>query len=278
MLSPPPLSTSRGLSGCPALKAGSITLGKAIMKYLIINADDFGLSDSVNEGIIRAWEGGGITDATLMLKREAVVEAVNFAKENPSFPVGLHLDLDELLGKGLKGEERFSMTRIAALLKDKSFFREIGTEIDSQIEAFKNTGLELSHLDGHHHLHAIPQIFPLVVDKMVKHGIKTIRFSQKFDLLKYPPIEWKAGFFEEMKALLKRHDIKAADHFITGWKPYDLNLLGDGVTELMAHPGTAEDWRREELKTLTSPEWRQALEKEGIIPASFRELPDMEKS
>ena len=242
------------------------------MKYLIINADDFGLSDSVNEGIIRAWEAGGITSTTLMVKREAVEEAIHFAKEKPSFPVGLHLDLDELLGKGLKGEERFSMTRIAALLKDKSFFRELEAEINSQIVTFKNTGLDLSHLDGHHHLHALPQLFPLVIDKMVEHGIKTIRFSQKFDLLKYPPIEWESSFFAEMKALLKRHDIKTAKYFISGWQPYDLHLLKDGVTELMTHPGTTEEWRIEELKTLTRPEWKQALKKEGVILSTFRDL------
>jgi predicted glycoside hydrolase/deacetylase ChbG (UPF0249 family) len=242
------------------------------MKYLIINADDFGLSASVNDGIIRAWEAGGITNATLMLKREAAGEAIRFAKENPSFPVGLHLDLDELLGQGVEGKERFSMTRIATLLKDDVFFREIEADIEYQIKDFKDTGLGLSHLDGHHHLHALPQLFPLVVDKMLKHGIKTIRFSQKFDLLKYPAIEWDDGFFAEMKALLKRHYIKYTDHFINGWQPYDLHLLKDGVTELMTHPGTTEEWRIEELKTLTSPEWKKGLKEEGVILSSFRDL------
>lgn len=242
------------------------------MKYLIINADDFGLSTPVNEGIIRAFEAGGITNATLMVKRDFAREAVRYAKDNPSLPLGLHLDLDDLLGGNEKGDERFNLDRIGAMLEEESFFKELALEIDEQISAFKETGLELTHIDGHHHLHAIPRIFRLLVEKMVDQGIKTVRFSQKFDLLKYPPIEWNDAFLKEMKALLKQNGIIYADHFITGWQPYDLKKMAHGVTELMTHPGTSEQWRIDELATLTSVEWADALDEQGIILTSFREL------
>ncbi len=242
------------------------------MKYLIINADDFGLSAPVNEGIIRAFEAGGITNATLMVKRASAGEAVRFAKNNPSLPLGLHLDLDNLLGGNPKTDDRFDLHRINAMLKDESFLKELGLEIDEQIKAFKETGLDLTHIDGHHHLHAIPRIFPLLIEKMADHGIKTVRVSQKFDLVKYPPIEWDDIFFKEMKALLKQNGIIYADHFITGWRPYDLEKMADGVTELMSHPGTTEQWRIDELNTLTSGEWADALDEQGIVLTSFREL------
>ena len=246
------------------------------MKYLIINADDFGLSAPVNEGIIRAFEAGGITNATLMVKRDFTGEAVRFAKNNPSLPLGLHLDLDDLLGGNGQGDERFNVDRIEAKLKDESFFKELSLEIDEQINAFKETGLELTHIDGHHHLHAIPRIFPLLIEKMADHGIKTVRLSQKFDLIKYPPIEWDDNFFKEMKALLKQNGIIYADHFITGWQPYDLHNLARGVTELMTHPGTTEEWRIDELSTLTSKKWANALKEQGITLTSFRELAEKE--
>ena len=245
---------------------------KSNMKQLIINADDFGLSASINEGIIRAFRAGGITNATLMIKRASAGEAVRFAKDNPSLPLGLHLDLDDLLGGNKQGDERFNLDLIETKLKDESFFKELGLEIDEQINAFKETGLELTHLDGHHHLHAIPRIFPLLIEKMAEHGIKTVRLSQKFDLLKYPPIEWDDIFFKEMKALLKQHGIIHADHFITGWQPYDLHKLDRGVTELMTHPGTTEKWRIEELSTLTSNKWAASLREQGITLTSFKEL------
>ena len=243
------------------------------MKYLIINADDFGLSASINEGIIRAFNAGSITNATLMIKRASAGEAIRFAKDNPSLPVGLHLDLDDLLGGNEQGEERFNLTRIGLMLKDKSFFRELSLEIDEQIILFKDTGLELTHIDGHHHLHAIPEIFPLLIEKMSDHGIKTVRLSREFDLVKYPPIKWEDDFLNEMKALLKQNGIIYADHFITGWQSYDLHKIINGVTELMTHPGTTEEWRINELGTLTSPKWSTSLKEQGITLTSFKELP-----
>ena len=245
---------------------------KTNMKYLIINADDFGLSAPVNEGIIKAFEAGGITNATLMVKRGSAGEAVRFAKNNPSLPLGLHLDLDDLLGGDKKNNERFNLDRIGAMLEEKSFLKTVESEIDGQINAFKETGLELTHIDGHHHLHAIPLIFHLLVEKMVDHGIKTVRLSQRFDLLKYPPIEWDDIFFKEMKELLKEKGLIFTDHFITGWQPYELQNMAHGVTELMVHPGIEEQWRIDELTTLISEEWADALDKQGIVLTSFREI------
>lgn len=242
------------------------------MKYLIVNADDFGLSDYVNEGIINAHKAGSVTNATLMVNREFSREAVRLARENPALCVGLHLDLDDLLGRDEKGNERFGMQRISRMLSDTRFFHEVEAEIEAQIRTFKNTGLELTHLDGHHHLHAIPELFPLIVDKMVSYGIKTIRFSKEFDLIKYPPIKWSNGFFNEMRELLKRDNIKVADHFVTGWQPYDLKNIADGVTELMTHPGTKEEWRVRELDMLTGREWMDAVRVSDIKLISFRDL------
>lgn len=245
------------------------------MKYLIVNADDFGLSGYINEGIIKAHKAGAVTSATLMVKREFARDAFRLARENPSLCVGLHLDLDDLLGRDEKGTDRFGMERISRMLEDKRFFNEVEMEIDGQIRAFKDEGLPLTHIDGHHHLHAIPELFPLIVDKMAHYGIKTIRFSKEFDLIKYPPIKWDSGFFEEMQGLLKKNSIGVADHFVTGWQPYDLANIADGVTELMTHPGTREDWRISELTTLTSREWLDAIKANGIKLISYRDLSEM---
>lgn len=242
------------------------------MKYLIVNADDFGLSDYVNEGIIKAHKAGSVTSTTLMINREFSREAVRLAKENPALCVGLHLDLDDLLGRDEKGTDRFGVQRISRMLEDSRFFKEVEAEIEAQIRAFKNTGLELTHMDGHHHLHAIPELFPLIVDKMVSYGIKTIRFSKEFDLIKYPPIRWDEEFFQEMKGLLRKKKINVADHFVTGWQSYDLKKTADGVTELMVHPGTREEWRVREFEALMSNDWKDAINANNIRLISFRDL------
>ncbi|MBI4745099.1 MAG: ChbG/HpnK family deacetylase [Deltaproteobacteria bacterium] len=245
------------------------------MKYLIVNADDFGLSVYINEGIIRAHKAGSVTSATLMINREFARDAASLARENPNLCVGLHLDLDDLLGKDETGPERFGMERMSRLLSNSRFLKEVEAEIDTQIRRFKNTGLELTHIDGHHHLHAIPELFPLIVNKMVSYGIKTIRFSREFDLIKYPPISWDEQFFQEMKNLLEKHRIRVANHFVTGWQPYDLRSIGEGVTELMVHPGTKEGWRIKELETLESSGWTDAVKAGGIRLISFRDLAEM---
>src|ERR1035437_8082645 len=60
---------------------------------LIVNADDFGLSHSANEAVIRAHRDGILTSASLMVNEPGFDEAVALAKQNPKLGVGLHLSL-----------------------------------------------------------------------------------------------------------------------------------------------------------------------------------------
>src|SRR5512144_520435 len=64
-------------------------------RYLIVNADDFGLSAGVNRGIIRAHEQGIVTSASLMVRWPAAADAARYALQHPRLSVGLHLDLAE---------------------------------------------------------------------------------------------------------------------------------------------------------------------------------------
>ena len=63
------------------------------MKRLIVNADDFGYTHGVNAGIIRGFRDGIITSTTIMANGAAFEDAVDYAKENPSLGVGIHLVL-----------------------------------------------------------------------------------------------------------------------------------------------------------------------------------------
>ena len=62
-------------------------------RRLIVNADDFGRSASINQAVIRAHREGILTTASLMVNEPAVEEAVALARENPELGVGLHLTL-----------------------------------------------------------------------------------------------------------------------------------------------------------------------------------------
>ncbi|MBE9504077.1 MAG: ChbG/HpnK family deacetylase [Proteobacteria bacterium] len=242
------------------------------MKYLIINADDFGLNHNVNAGIFKAWKLKAITQATLMIKRAASREAVHFALENPGLTVGLHIDLDEVLECKKNMPHRFSVARLSALLKTPGKLQQVIDEIEEQIALFKKAGLPLMHIDGHHHLHALPALFPSIVEMMIKFGIRTVRVSRCYDLVKYPAIAWDENYYVKMKSLLKKNNLSVADHFEAILNSKTPASLSHGVTELMTHPGEGEDWRKSELGLITSEEWSTQLGKNKITLISYNDV------
>lgn len=132
---------------------------------LIVNADDFGYSKGVNLGIIEAYRNGIVTSTTLMANMPGVEHAVELARQAPSLGVGIHLvltcgrpvspDVPSLVdqdGRFRKGQEQLEHATAA----------DIERELISQVEKFYATGLEPTHLDSHHHVHAHEMVFPIV--------------------------------------------------------------------------------------------------------------------
>ena len=74
-------------------------------RFLIVNADDFGLSAGVNQGIIEAHERGVVTSASLMVRWPAAVAAAAYARSHPQLAVGLHVDLGEWAYRGERAKE-----------------------------------------------------------------------------------------------------------------------------------------------------------------------------
>src|SRR5262245_58205784 len=72
----------------------------ALKRYLIVNADDFGQSHSVNSGIIEAHERGIVTSASLMVRWPAAAEAVAYSRQYPDLSLGLHVDFGEWAYRG----------------------------------------------------------------------------------------------------------------------------------------------------------------------------------
>lgn len=156
---------------------------------LIINADDFGSTSAVNAAVAMAHNQGVLTSASLMVTGSAFREAVLVAKENPNLAVGLHLTLSN--GKSLLSVEKipsivserskFADDPVAAALK--YYFspvarKQLRLEIEAQFEKFVSTGLKLSHVDGHQHLHAHPAILPVVVEMAIRYGANGIRIPR----------------------------------------------------------------------------------------------------
>ena len=157
---------------------------------LIVNADDFGLSEEVNEAIIRAHKEGVLTSASLMVTGAAFESAVRLARENPALAVGIHLvtvsgrsvlsrrEIPSLVDE----EGNFSNDPTAAGLK--YFFlpqarRELRKEVAAQFDKFHSTGLGLSHIDGHLHLHVHPVIFNAALQLGIRYGARRMRVPEE---------------------------------------------------------------------------------------------------
>lgn len=153
---------------------------------LIINADDFGRSREINRAIIRAHLEGVLTSASLMAAGDAADEAIDLARQHPTLAVGLHLvvvDGPALLAADriphlVDGRGRFPNAPVRMGLRYASSpaaRRELAAELEAQFGRFAASGLPLSHVDGHQHMHMHPAVFDLLLPLARRFGARGIR-------------------------------------------------------------------------------------------------------
>ena len=243
-------------------------------RFLIINADDLGLSPEVNSGIFAAYEHGVLTDSSLLIQRPYAREAIAVIKKIPSFNVGIHIDLDPLLGWASPGRETLPRRELLSMMDDPAFARKANKEISEQIEAFLRTGLVPSHIDTHHHVHGFLQIFELLVAVMDSYGIKAIRFNKNgYSLLGREAIHLTEKSGRRMMAMLRKKGLSSPHRLIDPFFPFSLQELPPGVTELMVHPSRDGDqWRQKDFAILMDPRFINTVRNEGIQLISFSEL------
>ena len=156
----------------------------------IISADDFGLSEAVNEAVERAHRDGILSTASLMVAGPAAGDAVRRALRLPNLHVGLHLVLVEgaavlppaALPLLVDGAGLFPADQ--ARLGVRYFFApgargQLQAEIAAQFRAFAATGLRLDHANAHKHMHLHPTVGRLLVQEGRKHSLPAIRVPQE---------------------------------------------------------------------------------------------------
>ena len=159
-------------------------------RRLIVNADDFGRSASINEAVIRAHRDGILTTASLMVNEPACDDAVQLAKANPRLGVGLHLTLlmgHATLPYGLipgLANPRGEFSNAPAATGARYFFRrelraQLRAEIHAQFARFPATGLPLDHVNGHLHLHLHPVVFRILMEDAAQLGIRHLRWTRE---------------------------------------------------------------------------------------------------
>jgi hopanoid biosynthesis associated protein HpnK len=160
----------------------------ARVRRLVVNADDFGRSDSINEAVIRAHREGILTTASLMVNESACDAAVALARENPNLGVGLHLTL--LCGHSALGPDaipglvnaRREFTNNPAVAGCRYFFlrglrEQLRREVHAQFQKFRATGLKLDHVNGHLHLHLHPVVLRILLEDAARLGVERMRLT-----------------------------------------------------------------------------------------------------
>ena len=270
-------------------------------RRLIVNADDFGLSASVNAAVIRAHRDGILTTASLMVNEPACAEAVQLAQANPNLGVGLHLTL--LLGHSALPPEQ--IPGLVNLRREFSgspvgvgmnyFFKpglreQLRAEIHAQFEKFHATGLPLDHVNGHLHLHLHPVVFKILMADAEQLRIRHLRLTRDclarsrrmatgrwFYRTSHAAIyEWLSGRAREP---LRRRGIRHAqitfgllqDSRVD--EAYILKLLPElppGDSELYSHPSL--DKFKHEFDALVSPSVRAEVNRLGIELIHYQDL------
>lgn len=274
------------------------------MKYLIINGDDFGLSQSVNSALIKAHRDGILTSASLMLNEPGFREAVGLARENPELGVGIHLAL-------IQGHSSLPPYEIKPLVNQKGefdsnpvlaglrffFIRKyrnlLQEEITAQIEKFFNAGIKPTHIDGHLNIHLHPSVLMILLPLMDEFKIQAVRvpsedffYHWKLDRSKTP---WKAahalifkflGAYATGKFRTKKiqyphrtFGLLQSGNMTREFVTRVLANLPDGITEMSFHvadkvPSSqiapAGYHYEEEFRTLIDPELKELVQKEKI--------------
>ena len=282
------------------------------MKNLIVNADDLAWTDGVNRGIRDAFRGGIVTSTSLLANGAAFPEAVKVAKSAPRLGVGVHLNLSdgvpiadrESVTSLLNDDGDFTDGPESLLLKRarrRLVLDEVEKEWDAQIQKVRDSGIRPTHLDGHKHVHMLPGLFEIALRLATKHGIEAIRVSLEESSLRTAlasgsqhraRVVIKQGIqARALKVLARdariqaaRMGIATADYFCgiaqTGELAFEgverlLKNLPEGTTELMCHPGYADEVlqktatrlqasRRKELEILTDTRIRNLVASQGI--------------
>src|SRR5580698_5011889 len=142
---------------------------------IIINADDFGYSTTVNEAVLRSFQRHLVTSTSLMANMPGFEDAVRLVRENNILQdrVGIHLNLTEgcSLSEDIRGFSKFCQPSGAFQYRRQGslFFlnepeqKAIYTEIKAQLDRLITAGIRPSHLDSHHHVHTEWAIGKLVI-------------------------------------------------------------------------------------------------------------------
>ena len=281
-----------------------------MVRELIVNADEFGLTEGANLGIAEVYQNGICTSTTLVANMYAFDHAVDLARQMPGLAVGVHLNITH-------GSPVLPEVRVHSLVDDDGLFyrrgpflrRAIAGQVDlihiedefrAQIEKVMAVGILPSHLDSHESIYMYPPIFRVLAslarefhlpvrlqdERLATHGFASrevqVRYLTSETFAKNQVMNILANRY---RVLLRDWGIPTTDHFISTFgcyrkQPNDLYAalrhelvnLPEGVAELMVHPGFVDNLLVESLDGGYEAALRREEEVKVLTDARLRSL------
>jgi chitin disaccharide deacetylase len=264
-------------------------------KFLVVNADDFGLCAEITTGIIKAHTEGIVNSTSLVANGRYLKEGIALLKDTKIDP-GIHLTL--------VGEEKPVSGPIDGLVDEEGYFlanyREVAAkivsrqfddaalkkELFSQVELILDYGITPTHLDSHQHLHLLPAVRNIAYEIAKKFKIKWVRLPSA-NLVGLQELAVNL-LSQKLKSGAKQQKLRSADHFVGFQERGRMNeeklsrlllRLETGLTEMMVHPGYNAsgkyEWDygwEEELAALTSEKIKGIIKEQGIKLTTFKEM------
>ena len=271
-------SAGAGATAEAAEVGGVGAAGAAAVKRVIVNADDFGWSEAVTNGILQGHRSGVLTSTTLMANLPGAEAALAAARrEAPGLGIGLHLNLTE-------GRPLLPAARLGALVNEQGEFRRsvtavfraaswsaaaraaVAAEWEAQAAWAAEHGLRPTHFDSHKHVHLYPALLPVAIEVARRRGVKAMRTTAEIGvagLAALLPAEWTSKdrlrqWVQEQVARrwgrAAQKAARAAGIVTTDWF-FGIRATGavtaemlervlaaapEGTGEIMVHPGLAE--------------------------------------
>jgi predicted glycoside hydrolase/deacetylase ChbG (UPF0249 family) len=268
-------------------------------RVLILNADDFGMCHDQNEGVIRGLREGVFTSSTILVTCPWFEEAAEFARNNPSADLGVHLTLTAewdsykwgpVLGRRAVPslvDDRGYLWQTVAQVYEHARLDQAEAELREQIEKALAAGIDVTHLDSHMGTLQLRADYHEIYARLATEYRLPIRLASRRRLGN-----------EGMGAILDQLDaagVVTPDHLVfygpskvDETESYWTNLLRTlkpGVTEILCHPAIARDelkscardamQREADFRYFTSDKTRELIADEGVEMVGFRKLRDL---
>lgn len=273
-------------------------------RLLIVNADDYGLTEAVSAGILRAHRQGVVTSTSVLAVAPGFSRSGRWLADEAELGVGVHLAVvgedPPLLAASevptlVDRRGRFAIswrTFLRRSLTGRVDPDDIRRELTAQVEAVSGLGVAVDHLDSHQHLHMWPAMQPVVIGLAVALGIPAIRVPRSHR--RHPVSVGVNRLSARLAASARAAGLRFADDSSGVDEAGHLDSAGllsalDGFVargatsaELGTHPGEADDpdrhryrWHyawKDELEVLLAPESRRAVEDRDFVLGRYSEL------